>query len=727
MPDSAAHAEAPAPSLEQLQDLARAYGVGIDFWGFYGDLQQVSAGTLTRILGALGVDASTEQSCARALADREAQPWRTLLPPTVIMRHGKPTSVAVHLHHGDDVRVWIVDESGAEWPVAQGDDFTAPREIDGATMGQATFWLPQGLPLGWHALRAESQGRHAEATLVVVPNRVTTADELPSRAGKEHTWGLMAQLYSVRSARSWGVGDVEDLADLATISAAAGADWILVNPLHAAEPTPPMEASPYLPTTRRFFNPLYLRIEAIPESIYLTTAARRHISLIWAQATARNHDGTEVPRDAAYASKLEALQLVYAVPRSPNRDARFAAFRAQHGRGLEDFALWCALRERSAVDAALWSELRPGDEAAYALRQRLRDRIDFYCWLQWVLDEQLEAAQASAKRSGMALGIVHDLAVGVHPLGSDAWVLRDVLAPEAEVGAPPDMYNQQGQNWSQPPWHPQRLAEAGYAPFRDMLRTILRHAGGIRVDHVLGLFRLWWVPQGMPADQGAYVYYDHEALVGILCLEAQRAGAVVIGEDLGTFEPWVRDYLAGRGLLGTSILWFEYAADKTPMPPEDYRRGCLASVNTHDLPPTAGYLAGEHIALRDRLGLLTRSVEEEIAADRQEQGRVLEMCRGRGLLPPEGEPMPDGTEVGEQQIVEALYALLAAAPSLMQGVALVDAVGERRVQNQPGTSWEYANWKVPLGGPDGEVVMVEDLATNPRAQSLFKTVREALG
>jgi 4-alpha-glucanotransferase len=180
-----------------------------------------------------------------------------------------------------------------------------------------------------------------------------------------------------------------------------------------------------------------------------------------------------------------------------------------------------------------------------------------------------------------------------------------------------------------------------------------------------------------------------------------------------------------RGLLGTSILWFEYA-DGAPKPPEHYRQACLASVNTHDLPPTAGYLEGEHIALRDRLGLLTRSVEQEIAADREEQGRVLDMCRLRGLLPPAGEAMPDGSEVGEQQIVEALYALLAAAPSLMQGVALVDAVGERRVQNQPGTDKEYANWKIPLAGPDGAVVSVEELATNPRAQSLFRTVREAI-
>jgi len=578
------------------------------------------------------------------------------------------------------------------------------------------FWVPQELPLGWHLLRAESPGRQAEATLIVVPNRVDTADTMPARADRERTWGLMVQLYSVRSARSWGIGDLGDLADLAAIAGAAGADWILVNPLQAAEPRPPVEASPYLPTTRRFFNPLYIRIEAIPELAFVPAAGHARIRELAAEATRDNRDASTLCRDPAYAAKLEALQLVYAVPRSPARAQRFAAFRARTG-GLEDFALWCALREERDADDERWQQHSPHDPDLADERARLAERIDLHCWLQWILDEQLEAAQAASVAAGMSVGIVHDLAVGVHPQGADAWLLHGVLATDVEVGAPPDMYNQQGQNWSQPPWHPRRLAEAGYAPFRDMLRALLRHSGGIRIDHVLGLFRLWWVPEGLPPDQGAYVYYDHEALIGILCLEAQRAGALVIGEDLGTFEPWVRDYLAHRGLLGTSILWFESGGDGVPVPPEQYRRDALASVNTHDLPPTAGYLVGEHIALRDRLGLLSRPVDVERAADEQARERVLAMCRRYGVLE-EG--------AGEQATVEALYRLLAKAPSLMQGVALVDAVGEHRPQNQPGTDKEYPNWKMPLAGPDGRAVLLEDLLANERAQSLFRAVDAAL-
>lgn len=320
----------------------------------------------------------------------------------------------------------------------------------------------------------------------------------------------------------------------------------------------------------------------------------------------------------------------------------------------------------------------------------------------------------------MAIGIVHDLAVGVHTHGSDAWTLSDVLAQGVTVGAPPDMFNQQGQNWSQPPWHPGRLEESGYAAYRDMLRGILRHAGGIRVDHVLGLFRLWWIPEGTEATDGAYVHYDHEALIGILALEAQRAGAIVIGEDLGIFEPWVRDYLAERAIFGTSILWFE-RYDGQQLAPERYREQCLTSVNTHDLPPTAGYLAGDHVSLRESLGLLGRPVDEERAADAAEKNAVLALVRSRGLLSAADEQGPDAV----QRTVEALYAFTAETPSLLLGVALVDAVGERRTQNQPGTENEYPNWRVPLADSEGLAVLIDDLPRNERFASLVRAVRGA--
>ena len=336
-----------------------------------------------------------------------------------------------------------------------------------------------------------------------------------------------------------------------------------------------------------------------------------------------------------------------------------------------------------------------------------------------MLDEQLAAGQTASEQAGMALGIMHDLAVGVHPYGADAWALRDTYAQGISVGAPPDPYNQNGQNWSQPPWRPDRLAEQAYAPYREMVRTILRHAGGIRVDHVIGLFRLWWIPEGAGPTKGTYVRNDHEAMVGILALEAQRAGAVVVGEDLGTVEPWVRVYLRERGILGTSILWFEFDfdGDQSPLAPERWREYCLASVTTHDLPPTAGYLAGDHVRLRDRLGVLTRPLAEELAVDEAERKAWLDNLRRRGGL-------ADGAD--EEATVAALYRYLTWTRSRLLNVALGDAIGDRRVQNQPGTIDEYPNWRVPLSGPDGQPVWLEDVLTDRRARDLMRVVGDEL-
>jgi 4-alpha-glucanotransferase len=411
-------------------------------------------------------------------------------------------------------------------------------------------------------------------------------------------------------------------------------------------------------------------------------------------------------------------QHVHAVPRTADRQAAYDRYRALEGDGLVDFATWCALAE---VHGSVWTdwpaELRdPGAPAVAVARKELADRVDFYCWLQWLADEQLADVQSQATDAGMPLGVVHDLAVGVHPHGADTWALQEVMAAGVTVGAPPDAFNQQGQDWSQPPWRPDRLAAAGYAPYRDMLRTILRHAGGIRVDHALGLFRQWWVPEGASAADGTYVRFDHEALIGILVLEAWRSGALVVGEDLGTVEPWVRDYLAERGVLGTSILWFERGSEGRPLPPESWRELCLAAVTTHDLPPTAGYLTGEHVRIRDELGLLTRPADEERRVDDEEREQWLGLLRERGWL-------PEGAD--EQQTIEALHRALAATPSRLLGVALTDAAGDRRAINQPGTHDEYPNWQLPLADGSGRPVLLEDMVGSERVARLAAAVRGA--
>jgi 4-alpha-glucanotransferase len=526
----------------------------------------------------------------------------------------------------------------------------------------------------------------------------------------------MTQLYALRSRQSWGLGDLADLGDMAAWSAADHhADFVLANPLHAAEPVAPMEPSPYRPASRRFANPIYLRVEDVREVAYLSAADRAAVEAHAVAMRDLSLHANTLDRDRVWAAKCAALELIYRQPRRESRQREFDAFRAREGDGLRDFATWCALSEHFGLPTSTWPNdvSDPSSSGVAALRDQLADRVCFYEWLQWCLDQQLAAAQHAAVEAGMAIGIVHDLAVGVHPDGADPWALSSALARGVSVGAPPDMYNQLGQDWMMPPWRPDRLAEVGYEPYRVMMRTILRHAGGLRIDHVIGLFRLWWVPPGCRPSEGTYVGYDHEALVGILVLEAHRAGAVVVGEDLGTVEPWTRDYLRQRGILGTSVLWFEKDPAGQPLPPTQWREMCLATVTTHDLPPTAGYLAGEHVDLRERLGLLTRSVDEERRAHDADRRAVLAECRDLGVL---------GGNASEQEEVEALHRLLTLTPARLVGVSVADAVGDRRTINQPGTIDEYPNWRVPLADGDGRPVLLEDVMASGRARSLADTI-----
>ena len=709
-----------------LHRLAQAYGVQTSYQGHDGRQNEVPDRTLAAILEAFGcpVDPQGRAGLEEALERRQLEPWRRVLPPTTVAHAGSGSSVAVHVPHGTAVAVRVRLEDGGARTLEQLEDFTEPQPVDGALIGQATFRLPADLPLGWHTLVADLEdGNEVEATLIVVPDRLDTADSFAERRG----WGLAVQLYSTRSSASWGLGDLRDLAQLAVETAGHGGDYVLSNPLHASAPAPPVVSSSYSPSTRRFLHPMYLRIEDVPEYAGLESADQARVEEQARRLRQENTDPQALDRDAAYGAKLEALRLIHRVPRTAEREKAYRLYCRAEGQGLEDFALWCALRSAFPHDDAVWDDpgVVPGGPLAERYRDELAEQVDFHRWLQWLCDTQLEAGQRAARDAGMRLGLMQDLAVGADRGNADAWMLQDLLVGPMSVGAPPDMYNQLGQDWSQSPWHPERLAETGYRAYRDMLRSVLRHAGGIRVDHILGLFRLWWIPVGGPPTEGAYVTYDHEAMVGILALEAQRAGAVVVGEDLGTFEPWVQDYLARRGLLGTSILWFEQQ-DGAPRPPREYRVRCLTSVNTHDLPPTAGYLTGVHLDLRERLGLLAGDAEAERERAGEERDAFIRAARQDGFLPRDQAPDLSSPE-GLADVVVALHRYLAQAPSMLHGVALVDAVGEKRIQNQPGTTQDqYPNWEIPLADHEGRAVLIDDLDRVPGFARLLDAVDDAL-
>jgi len=701
-----------------LVELAGGHGVATEFWDWQGNHRTVEESTIRRVLGALGVPAEDEAQVRQSLVDLGEAAWRRVLPPVLVVRAGRAHRLPVHLPAGEEFTARLDLEGEGVLDLAHTQEGKV-KEIDGARVQASEVLLPESMPLGWHEVRVSVTGGATHTMpLVVAPQRLELPDFLEDEG--EQAWGTMTQLYAMRSTESWGTGDLADLADLAAWSAGLGADFVLVNPLHAAEAAPPMEPSPYLPTTRRFVNPIYIRVEDVPEVAYLSAAERQLVEW-FADDAQRYLDVDRLERDAVWSAKEAALRLVFRQGRSVRRQRALHDFVDREGQGLVDFATWAVLFGIHGPDWREWpAELRdPRSEAVAAFRDEHTEQVEFQCWMQWILAEQLAAVQRDAVAAGMRLGVMHDLAVGVHPHGADTWALGDALARDVTVGAPADQYNQLGQNWSQPPWRPDKLAELGYTPYRDMIRAVLRDAGGLRVDHVIGLFRLWWIPEGTEPREGTYVRYDHEAMVGILMLEAHRAGAVVVGEDLGTVEPWVRDYLSEAGILGTSILWFEkdYDGDGGLLPPEGFRELSLATVTTHDLPPTAGYLQGVHVDLRHSLGLLDRSLEEERAADEADREQVLATLRQRGLL-------REGAGVAEQ--VEALHRFLGFTAAKLVGVSVSDLAQDTRVINQPGTDEEYPNWRVPLAGPEGRPMMLEELFTSRSARRLARTVsREA--
>ena len=695
---------------EKLRELAETVGVSTGFWDWYGNWKHVEDASLIAVLNSLGFSLSFDPSEAEineAFRRNEDFAWAAPLPPTTVCRQGNEAEIPVHVPHGMGVWCHVETEDGYHHELEQLDRPIPPRMVDGNLVGRATFKIPNWLPQGWHRIVARHEdGSECSSTLIVVPQR------LSCRLDDGHKrWGVAAQLYSTRSSGSWGMGDTQDLADLTAIVARDGANFLQVNPLHAPQPCFPQETSPYLPVSRRWASPLYIRPEAIDEYARMDGKERGVITR-YAHASRSQED--IIDRDLSWKSKLKALRKIFEIPRSITRQAQFEHFCAEGGESLENFALWSALVFENGdieLPACYASINAPEVEQA---RQRLAGEIEFWQWCQWIVFDQLIRAQESAHRLGMDMGIMSDLAVGVHSLGSEIWSMPEIFAPGMSVGAPPDMYSQQGQNWSQPPWSPRGLAKAGYAPLRDMLRSVLSYSGAVRIDHILGLFRLWWIPEGMEASAGAYVSYDHEAMVGIVLLEAQRAGAVVIGEDLGTVEPWVRGYLNDRGILGTSVLWFEKEGSGWPLWPDHYRRSCLAAVTTHDLPPTLGYLEGVHTQLRNRLGLLVEDLDQVLEADRVERERMVSRLNEGGFIHNE--------EPSEEELVMGFHAYLAASPALLLAVSLVDAVGEKAPQNLPGTSDQYPNWCIPLHGSDGEEAHIEDLAASEKVHAFLSNV-----
>lgn len=532
---------------------------------------------------------------------------------------------------------------------------TQPSELvlEDGTRLRVVRQTPPDLPIGYHQLQA--LGDDEGTWIIQRPASCWLPPEM-------RAWGWAVQLYAARSATSWGIGDLGDLCRLAVWSRQLGADVLLLNPLCAVAPEIPQEASPYYPSSRRFRNPLYLRIEEIPG------ADDAAIDLSELAATARFLNATRrIDRDHVFRLKMDALERIWGLY---IEDSRFDRYCQEMGEPLVGFAAFCVLAERFGGDWRFWPAeyQRPDSPAVLRFIQEASQRLRFHQWLQWHLDRQLAAAAA-------VLPLVTDLPIGVSPGGADAWQWQDVLAKGATVGAPPDQFNMEGQDWGLPPFIPHRLRAARYSPFIETIRSSLRHAGGLRIDHVMGLFRLYWIPTGLGPKLGSYVRYPSEELLAIVAVESHRARAWIAGEDLGTVEKHVRRQLAENRMLSYKLLWFE---DQLP---SEFPELALAAVSTHDLPTVAGLWTGADFAAQQRIGL-------------QPSEGGFQQIRDRLLAATAASEIATSAEV-----VAGAYQALGHAPSTVLAASLEDALGVEERPNMPGTTVQWPNWSLALPQP----------------------------
>jgi 4-alpha-glucanotransferase len=567
---------------------------------------------------------------------------------------GPPPAGALIVHPGD-----VVDRRRFEVVTEDGRTVV----VDGR--------VPDDLPLGYHRV---TDAAMPERVLVCSPGRCFLPAGL--RLG-----GWAVQLYALRSRASWGIGDLADLGTFGRWAAAQGNGFALINPLSAVAPSVPVEDSPYRPTSRRFGNPLYLRVEETPGAARVGA----ELAALGDAARALNADRL-IDRDAVNALKLEALALVEAASPPP---ADFRRWRRARGDPLRRFAIFCALAEEHGGDWETWpQEFRdPASPATRRAARRLSARVRFFAWLQWALELQVDSAAS-------ALPLMQDLPIGVDPGGADVWADQHLYAGGFSVGAPPDLFNVAGQDWSQSPFHPWRLRAAGYAPLVAIFRAAFRSSAALRIDHVMGLFRLYWIPRGSPAGQGVFVRYPADDILDILALESVRAGAYVVGEDLGTVEPEVREQMAARDILSYRLLWFEDAS------PSALPERAMSAATTHDLPTVVGLWSGRDLDAQRAIGL-TPNVDGT-AEIRLRLGRVV----------------GDAGDAPPAEVIVAAYTALARSPSMLVAAALEDAAEVAERPNMPGiTGDRWPNWRRALPLP------LEEVLASPLAERLAGILR----
>jgi 4-alpha-glucanotransferase len=671
------------------------------------ETRPTSDDTRIAILRAMGIDASTPDAAREALERMENHDWQRVLPPARVVRQSEAESLQIEIHAPEE-GAGLVDWSLVV-TLEEGEGFERSGMSTPEWNGSISLGVRKPLPPGYHTvrvtLRASGEERSGEQTLIVVPDAFPTVGEL---AGRDRVFGLIANLYTVRSAANWGVGDLSDLAGLLEWTASAGGAFVGVNPLHALR-NQGWDVSPYSPVSRVFRNPLYLDVMAVPEAGGAGEARLLASAKVTEEREALRAS-ERVEYDRVIALKLRVLRELHrafaASAAETERGRSYLAFLQAQGEPLRRFATFEALAAR--LGGGNWREWAeeyraPDSRAVREFQRSYAEEVDFHAWLQFELDRQLGEAAERGRRAGLAIGLYQDLAIGTSPSGADIWADPHLFLDGVSIGAPPDDYSASGQNWGLPPVNPRALRDDAYRYWIRLVRASLRHGGALRIDHAMGLFRQFWIPEGMDGADGAYVRFPSGELLGILALEAHRHGAVVVGEDLGTVPPEVPPAMRRWGVHSSRVLYFEREGDAF-REAAAYEPMALATVNTHDMPTLAGFWRGRDIEVKREVGMIESDEEagEQLRVREKEKRALLQRLAAEGVI-------EEGTEpASEAELRGAVHEFLCRTPSAMVGLNLDDLVGEVEPVNLPGVSPEkFSSWTRKLSTP------IEALATDP--------------
>jgi len=729
----------PVSGPSALARLAERCGIRLDYHDIWGSVHRVSDATCRGLLASMGEAAGSEEEAAASLERLDAAEWLRVTPPVLVVREplaAVTVPLAVPVARLATPLTWTLGlEDGTKHAGTVAPDalpVTQRGHADGEEIVRLAWQLPLVPPQGYHVLHVHPGENDADAgfrtTVIVAP---AACFPLGASGGPPRVWGPAVQLYAVRSRRSWGIGDFTDLAAVVDLCVARGAALVGVSPLHALFPGEPRHASPYSASSRAFWNPLHLDVEATPEFAECTAVQADVASEGFRARLAAVRAADEIDYAAVAALKQPVLEALYRhfrerqLTSGAERAAAFDRFRVERGPALRRYAVFEALAEHfRSQDPPVrsWPEWPdayqdPEGPAVTAFAASRRNRVEFYEWLQWQCGLQLGAAARRARERGATVGLYLDVAVSVDQAGFDAWAGRGLFARGASLGAPPDDFNLDGQDWGLSPMVPGRLRDTAYAPVIEALRANMRHAGAVRLDHVMALQRTFWIPAGGSARDGAYVQYPFADLLGVLALESRRNACAVVGEDLGTVPDEVRAELAALGVLSYRLFYFSRDADGAFLPPSAYPAQALVAVTTHDLPTLPGWWLGRDLAVRAALQLFPDEARRhrQEAARPDDRARALAALTGEGLAPAGVDPSTaDGVP---PELVVAIYRFLARCPAQVLTVQLEDVLGQVDQVNVPGTVEQYPNWRRRLPAD------LETLETDPRLEGVIAGVR----